>query len=285
MMFGHFMSPMLGFVPPPPPGSPPPIFIPPLPLSTPPPQSESQLPPSSMDVLFDRVEHTSPSTHFEALPLSESPITQSSSMDVMFDSDRTASPSSTASYSTYFAPSPPTSYHSFSTIWDGEESRPLSPSIFANMDQNGQDMLWHLPQEMQHASSSSDEANDVDDSDEDEDVVFVGEYQRPYDVMPAEGTSEYWNMRLLSIEQRAKVAEERADKAETMLRTRIERTSCVVCTKDFLCTKTLRMPCGHLSCEKCLKKIVNDARYVDQIKCPQCRVVYTNTDNCAQIFF
>lgn len=284
IMLGEYVPPMVGFIPPPPPGSPPRIFIPPMPTSTPP-QPEPQLPPSSMGVLVDRVGVASPSstasysTHFSPSPQPEPSMTQSSSMDVMYDSDRTASPSSTASHSTYFAPSPSTSYHSFSTVWDGDvEQRPLSPSVFADMEQNGQDLLWDLPREFQH--TSSDEADNSDDSadDEGDDVVFVNEYQRPYDVMPAEGTAEHWTMRLFEAEQRARAA-------EATLRNRVERTSCVVCTRDLLNTKTLRMPCGHLSCDRCLNKIANDAEDVDQIRCPQCREIYINTDNCTQIFF
>lgn len=251
LLYGGYTTPM-SYAPPPPPFYLPPTFTPP-----PPPPPPFSVPPPS----------TTP----------ERPST-SSSMDVLVDDMRTASPSSSISFSTYFEPSPPTS--PLPLAWDDVDQRSLSPSIF--MHQNGQDMLWHLRMNVQDSDSSSVESDGVD---VDDDVVFVREYRRPFDAIPAEGTAEYFSMRLLEVEQRARAAEERADAIERLLQQRIERSSCAVCTTDFLTINTLRMPCGHLSCERCLAKIARDAASVTDIKCPQCREVYYSVNNCSQIIF
>lgn len=257
LMFGIYVPPLPGFIPPLPVGQPPISTPPPPPPPSTPPQPEPPISPSSMDVSIG-----------------------------------TASPSSTASYSTYYTPSPLASPQSFSTAWDEAEQRPLSPSFFAGMHQNGQDMLWDY--QLQQSTSSSDESdngvgyddNDDDDDYEEADVVFVRQYQRPNDIIPAEGTDEYWSMRLLDAERRANAAEQRADDIEAMLCNRIERTSCAVCTKDLLKVNTLRMPCGHINCAGCLARIAKDAANdVNSIKCPQCREVYYSTDNCMKIIF
>lgn len=251
VMHGIYVPPLPGFIPPPPlpVGLPPMYTPPPPPPSTPPPLS-----PSSMDV-----------------------------------SVGTASPSSTLSYATYYTPSPLASPQSFTTASENieqQQQQPVSPSFFADMyQQNGQDIWW----DYQHpAASSNDEGNGEDDDDddvEDDDVVFVQEYQRPNDITPAEGTPEYWSLRLLEAEKRAEAAEQRFDRVEEMLRDRIERTSCAVCTRDLLNAKTLRLPCGHINCEVCLKKISRDANNGEEVKCPQCRRIYVDVNYCEEIIF
>lgn len=144
--------------------------------------------------------------------------TTPSSMDVMVDVERTASPSSTASFSTYYQPSPPTSPHSLAL--DHVDQRSLSPSIFAGMHQNGQDMLWDYPRVLRAAESSSDESevSDVDNgADVDDDVIFVREYERPYDVTPTADSVEHLSMRLLQAERSARIAEQRTSEVERIL--------------------------------------------------------------------
>lgn len=244
---------MPAFIPPPPP-PPPPFFAAPPP---PPQRAETPVSPSSMEVLVDDI--------------------------------RTASPSSTASFSTYFEPSPPISPHLMGL--DDVDQRSMSPSIFAGMYQNGQDMLWHLRRGAQNNINSYDELEnsdgdgdsvDVDNDgvDVDDDVIFVANYQRPDDIRASTIAT-----RLFDMEERVRAAEQRYSEIERILYDRIGRTSCIICTNDFLTRNTLRMPCGHLGCSNCLEKIERDAYDVSEIKCPQCRGIYISTNNCMQIIF
>lgn len=301
IMFGAYIPPMSGFKQPPQP-LPNPFIVPPTPsFFIPPPP-----PPAA------------PAT--VALPLQQPELvnTPSSSMDVNVDYNRTASPSSTTSFSTYFE-SRPTSPMTL----DDVDQRSTSPSIFAGLNQNGQDMLWHLQQNLNDASTNDGE--DVDD-----DVVYVGRYQRSEDVQPpiadttnamrltelelraraaeqraveAEIMLQQLNnqrsedvrspianttnaMHLADLEQRVRAAEQRAVEAESIIRQLNGRTSCPVCTDDLLQCTTLRLPCGHICCEDCLISIAQRARHQNNtpIRCPECRRHYT-LNNCLPIIF
>lgn len=205
------------------------------------------------------------------------------------------------SYSTYYAASPELDVEN--------ESVAVSPSVFVGWEQDGQDMLWHTPQasptvsEMQYddddenAQMTSDygsldddaETIDIDfenfrravaDSfdDDDDDVMFVGSYQRPEDERAS---------RMDVVEARVVEAETRAERAEEMLADRLHRTSCPVCTDDLLTTVTIRYPCGHLSCMNCAQTIElhNTYNHEPENRCPTCRENFGSWRNCLNVFF
>lgn len=127
------------------------------------------------------------------------------------------------------------------------------------------------------------EPNILTDDDNDDEVVYVGRYQRSDDVMPVADTTNA--LYLVEMEQRVRAAEQRTAKVEEQLRYFNARTSSSVCIEDLLQRETLRMPCGHICCKECLQTIAERTFHVIFVRCPECRHQYSTVDNCLPIIF
>lgn len=199
---------------------------------------------------------------------------------------------------------------SVSTFYDGlheEAQHPPSPSMIVNYSQNGQQWFTPPSQEFNDDDINIDPSEistiefDIDeflmgggdedqmDSDDD-DVVFVGEYQRSADVSPMvlgadvvdPAPEPMDHQPLMAAEARAVVAEERVRELEQILEARIRSTSCVICMSDFLQAPTLRLGCGHLGCAPCVARLENA---FEDTRCPYCRTDFVSTRFCERVYF
>lgn len=200
---------------------------------------------------------------------------------------------------------------SVSTFYDGLNDDDLqhspSPSMIVNYSQNGQQ--WYTPPSQEFNDDIDIDINiepsevstiefdveeflrgDEDQMDSDDDVVFVGEYQRPADVSPmvlggdvVDPAPEPMDHEpLMAAEARALAAEERVRELEQILERRFLSTSCVICLTDFLQSPTLRMGCGHLGCASCVDVLENVR---GDTRCPHCRTDFVGARFCDRVFF
>lgn len=120
-----------------------------------------------------------------------------------------------------------------------------------------------------------------DTNDDDDEVIFVNSYYRPNDVMPS-----IQEMKLIEAREHMQAAKQQAADVERILQDRVERTSCGICSVDFLEANPLRMPCNHVCCRTCLEKIVQYSRSnFTSPKCPFCREDFINVETCGEIIF